>query len=113
MLDAANDIVISADIWPNGLPAAQNNGGSVLMKGNINLVTCTQMLHGQKMISSVGVGEEKQPDKNRPSVILRRAEGELLWDLAKRCGTTVSAICQVNGLTDEPDSGKMLLIPVL
>lgn len=112
-LNADNDSVISADIWPNGLPAAQNNGGSVLMKGNINLVTCTQMLHGQKMISSVGLGEEKQPDKNRPSVILRRAEGELLWDLAKRCGTTVSAICQVNGLTDEPDSGKMLLIPVL
>ena len=113
ILEAANDSVVSVDICPNGFPAAQNNGGNVSMKGNVNLITCTESLHGQKMISSVEVGEEKQPDKNRPSVILRRTEGELLWDLAKRCGTTVSAICQVNGLTDEPDPGKMLLIPVL
>ena len=83
------------------------------MKGNINLTTRTETLHGQKMILAVEIGEERQPDKNRPSVILRRAEGELLWDLAKRCGTTVSAICQINGLNDEPDPGKMLLIPVL
>lgn len=113
MLDAANDSVLSVDMCPNGFPTAQNNGGSVSMKGNINLTTRTETLHGQKMILAVEIGEERQPDKNRPSVILRRAEGELLWDLAKRCGTTVSAICQINGLNDEPDPGKMLLIPVL
>ena len=112
-LNAANDSAVSTCICPNGFPTAQGNSGSISVKGSIDLKTYTESLVNQKMISAVEIGEEKRPDKNRPSVILRRVEGETLWDMAKCCGTTVRAICQVNGLNDEPDPGKMLLIPVL
>ena len=49
----------------------------------------------------------------RPGVILRRADGESLWDMAKSCGSTEVAIRQANGLTEEPEPGRMLLIPVI
>jgi LysM repeat protein len=44
---------------------------------------------------------------------LQRAEGDSLWDLAKKNGSTMSAIMQANALTTEPVPGQMLLIPVV
>ena len=110
---AADDSAVSVDMCINGFPTAQVSGGSVAMKGNLSLKNRAESLRGQKMISALELGEAKCPDKNRPSVILRRSEGETLWDLAKSCCTTVCAICQANGLNDEPDPNRMLLIPVL
>ena len=37
---------------------------------------------------------------------------ESLWDIAKKCGSTVAAIRSVNKLQEEPKPGQMLLIPV-
>lgn len=66
---------------------------------------------GIPMVTGLTV-EEGQPDGQRPSLILRRA-GELsLWELAKKCGSTVEAIRSANGLEDDPESDRMLLIPV-
>lgn len=64
------------------------------------------------MITAITVGERKQHDKVRPSLILRRMDMESLWDLAKDSGSTVSAIRKANQLTEEPTPGQMLLIPV-
>lgn len=110
---AADDSALSVEMCINGFPTAQLSGGSIVMKGNLSLKNRAETLCGQKMISALELGDVKCPDKNRPSVILRRSEGELLWDLAKSCGTTVCAICRANGLNDEPDPDRMLLIPVL
>lgn len=41
-------------------------------------------------------------------------EGEDLWELAKRCRTSVEAIAQENGLTsDRTEAGGMLMIPLI
>ena len=52
------------------------------------------------------------PDPQRPSLVLRRAGGESLWDMAKKSGSTVAAIRSANKLTEEPKPGQILLIPV-
>ena len=64
-------------------------------------------------VSALTLGEHVQPDPGRPSLILRRAGTDTLWDLARRSGSTVEAICMANGLEGEPEPGRMLLIPVL
>ena len=67
---------------------------------------------GIPMVTGIGLEENVHADENRPSLILRRA-GELsLWELAKKCGSTVEAIRAANDLDGEPESQRMLLIPV-
>ena len=38
---------------------------------------------------------------------------ESLWDIAKVCGSTVSAIQRLNKLEREPEDNRLLLIPVI
>ena len=97
---------------PMGQPVAVAGGGGVTLKGNMTLTMETGSDRGLTVLAGMNVGEARQPDQNRPSLILRRAEGERLWDLAKCCGTTVEAIRQANQLQTEPVEGQMLLIPV-
>ncbi len=64
------------------------------------------------MITDIHTGEKKEADPDRPSLVIRRAGECSLWELAKRCGTTVSTIQKVNQLTGEPEKDTMLLIPI-
>lgn len=64
------------------------------------------------MIKEVSVGEQRQPNENRPTLTLRRMDADSLWELAKSCGSTVDAIQRANALTQEPEKGRMLLIPI-
>lgn len=64
------------------------------------------------MISGLTVGETRQPDPDRPSLILRRMDTDSLWELAKATGSTMAAIRKANALTQDPEQGQMLLIPV-
>ena len=67
-----------------------------------------------QMVTSMKLGQERKPDPDQPGVIIRRkGKGERLWDLAKRCGSTVSAIEKINQLETEPEDDRLLLIPVL
>lgn len=54
--------------------------------------------------------EERGP---RPSIVLRVLEdGERLWDVAKRYGTTIGDIVKANELeSEQPGGGTLLLIP--
>ena len=56
---------------------------------------------------------EAPAGKARPSLILRRAGGDSLWDIAKACGSTEAAICQANDLGGEPAPDRILLIPLV
>jgi hypothetical protein len=89
----------------------QGTGGRVW--GDMNVTATTVAGQGIPMVTGLTLGDEAEPDPMRPSLILRRAGQEPLWELAKRCGSTVDAICDANDLTGEPESGRMLLIPVL
>ena len=64
------------------------------------------------MVTDVALGQQKQPDPGRPSLILRRAGDRSLWELAKTSGSTMEAIRQANGITDQPKPDQILLIPV-
>ena len=63
-------------------------------------------------VTAMEIGEQQTPDPNRPSVILRRAGENSLWELAKKTGSTVSAIQEANHLTQEPLDDRILLIPI-
>lgn len=97
---------------PVGRPQVTAAGGGMQAKGDLMLELRTVADKGFPMVSEVEVGEPVQPDPGRPSLILRRAGEEPLWELAKRCGSTMSAIRQANHFQEEPDVGQMLLIPV-
>ncbi len=64
------------------------------------------------VISELELGQMREKDPNRPSLIIRKAGQDGLWNLAKRCGTTVAAIQEANKLTQEPEEEMLLLIPV-
>ena len=65
------------------------------------------------MVTGLELGEEKSLDPSRPSFVLKRLPTGGLWELAKASGSTMEAIRHANGLTTDPEQGKMLLIPVI
>lgn len=65
------------------------------------------------MVTDVSLGQQKQPDPGRPSLILRPAGEHSLWELAKANGSTMEAIRRANSLTGELMPEQMLLIPVI
>ncbi len=66
------------------------------------------------MVTGIRAGERREADPERPSVIIRsRGPEETLWDIAKYCGSTVSAIQRLNKLEAEPEENRLLLIPVI
>ncbi len=66
------------------------------------------------MVAGIRASERREPDPDRPSIIVRsRKPEETLWDIAKYCGSTVSAIQRLNKLEQEPEENRLLLIPVI
>jgi hypothetical protein len=79
-----------------------------------NIHVEAEILKQQKFTTVVGIniGETKRSKGNRPSIILKRGGEQRLWDIAKHCNSTVQAIKDANGLTDETVADRLLLIPV-
>ena len=86
--------------------------GRILMKAELPVELTATTEQTIPMVTGVELGQQKQPDPNRPSLILRRAGDTGLWDMAKAAGSTMEAIRRANGLSGEPVPGQMLLIPV-
>lgn len=97
----------------SGIPQGIIGGGDVSLRSNLLADMVTTSQQGIPMIAGLELGDLTEPDPNRPSVILRKAGNESLWDIAKRCGSTVSAISAANGLQSQPDNNQILLIPIL
>lgn len=64
------------------------------------------------MISEIEVCEKLPQESERPSLILRRAGNESLWELAKSYGSTVEDIQNANSLEQDAPDGRLLLIPI-
>ena len=111
-MPASRDSAVTALVRSTGRPQASFGGSNIQLRGDFAIDTVTTAKQGITMVKSLELGEEKEKDPNRPSLILRRAGEEGLWEMAKSSGTTVDAICKANGIEGEPDSGKMLLIPI-
>ena len=95
-----------------GVPQVMPGNGNIGVRNEIPVRLFTTTSQGIPMVTGLNVGELKKADPNRPSLILRRAGEERLWDIAKKTGSTVEAICRANGLEAEPAPDRMLLIPV-
>lgn len=84
----------------------------LLLTSQVQMQLQTTAHQPMRMVTGLELGEEQEPDASRPSLILCRADGASLWQIAKRCGSTVAAISSANGLEGEPVGDRMLLIPV-
>ena len=91
----------------------QPGAGIVDIRGEVPVLVTTSAGRGLPMVSGIELGEKKEPDPMRPSLILRRAGTDRLWDIARENGSTMEMIRSANALTGEPEPGAMLLIPVL
>lgn len=100
--------------WLRGGTALRREGSGWTMAQNMDLRLDSQCTKPVSMVSGIRAGELREPDPDRPSVIIRsRKPEESLWDIAKYCGSTVSAIQRLNKLEQEPEENRLLLIPVI
>ena len=111
-LPADGETVIDGFISPDGPPQYTLRGEELELSAPLQLEAAVSARAAQTMLSGLDLGELRQPDPGRPSMILRRCDDSSLWNLAKACGSTVEAIQRANGLEKEPEHGQMLLIPV-
>ena len=111
-LDADEDASMEVAVQPSGKPQVTTGSGSASVRTDLLLNARTTSEQGLPMVAGVELGEFSEPDPNRPSLILRRADRDRLWDIAKQTGSTVEAIQKANNLQQEPVGGQILLIPV-
>lgn len=104
---------IAMDVAPVGRPLASIGDGSIRMQSETLVRADTVSDQGLPMVTGLEMGQLQEPDPMRPSVILRRMGDDDLWSMAKGSGSTVEAIRQANGFQEEPERGRMLLIPVM
>ena len=108
-----NSCDIFATAWPSGKPQILEGGSKADLRADILVETVTVENSGLQMVTCLELGEMKEPSPGRPSLILRKAGKDSLWEIAKHAGSSVDAIMKVNQLQTEPDSKQVLLIPVL
>lgn len=90
----------------------QSDAGGVTVTGGLPIRWTVSTWEQLPQVAGLELGEQTPPDPDAPSLILRRAGGDRLWDIAKKTGSTVAAIRQATGLEGEPTPEQMLLIPV-
>ena len=90
-----------------------NPGGNGLeAHAEVEVRTTTQSRRGLPMITGLELGPIREPDQMRPSLILCRPGGRDVWKMARDCGASPAAIRAANGIQDEPEDHKLILIPI-
>ncbi len=112
-IPAGEDTRLFSDLVSMEKPDMTPGGDETKLRWPMELTHTTMTGQGIPMVTGLEMGEEKTLDPSRPSLILKRQPSGGLWELAKASGSTMEAIRQANGLTAEPELGKMLLIPVI
>lgn len=105
------DVYVAAEL--NSKPQTSANGTTVVAKCELQLEITAIAKNGIPMVTGMELGDVAEPNPDRPCLILKRAETETLWEIAKETGSTVEAIRKANNIQDEPIPGQMLLIPVM
>ena len=106
------DSTLDSLAWVTGKVHANPGIDSANARVDIHMTTMTTGTWGLGMITALSVEDDAVLDPNRPSLILRRAGDGDLWQIAKRCRSTVDAIKTANSLENEPEAGRFLLIPI-
>ena len=103
---------MGVNILPTGKVSMQSDESGMTIETEVILETAVTGAKGLPMVTGLDVGQPIPKDPNRPSLVLRRATSEGLWNIAKAAGSCVEAIRKANDLQDEPEEGRMLLIPI-
>lgn len=109
---ADGDCRVDAVLQRIGSAQAAGSEGGVKVIAQAALSMDVTSNREMTMVTGLTTGEEQEPDPSRPSLILCRPEGDGLWNIAKRCNSTMEAIQKANGLQGEPEDDRILLIPV-
>ena len=112
-LDAGDGLSILAVPLTASEPQILMGTGDMKLRSEFPLQTTIETQAGLPMVTGLQPGEELSPQEDRPSLILRRAGEQDLWEIAKAAGSTIHAIQTANHLENEPVPGQMLLIPIL
>ena len=112
-LAASEDVNTDVSIAGADAPVVTVGSNGVSMLTDLSADMVTTAGQGLPMVVGLEMGEERMLDPNRPSLILRRAGTDSLWQLAKKTGSTVEAIQSANNLEGEAKPDQMLLIPIL
>ena len=91
-LSMDQDAVASSDVTAMGMPVTGLSSNGVSMQAQMQADTYITPGQGIPMVMGLDLGEAAQKDPNRPSLILRRAGENTVWDIAKQTGTTMEAI---------------------
>lgn len=106
----------NTDVFAIVRPATQAQavavGDTIRLTGDMPLSIQTQATQGIPMVTGMELMQPENQESQRPSLILRRAGNDDLWNIAKLTGSTVAAIKTANALESEPERDRMLLIPV-
>lgn len=111
----AENCRLEANVVPNGRLQWSVGGGNGTLRGSFTVMADSFAQEQIPVICQLEMGEERAPDPQRPSVIVRMADGDgSLWSLAKACGSTREAIRGANRLeSDYAAPERMLLVPIL
>lgn len=112
-MNADENTQVNAEVIPNGRAQGIIGNGSLTMRSETGLLMNAISDEGIPMVTGLEIEPEREADASRPSVILRRAGNDRLWDIAKSTGSTMAAIRNANALEAEPKADQILLIPVL
>lgn len=107
-LDSVQDVLVQ----PCGKPQATTGTEEMNLSSRYRMQIISTSRQGLPMVAALDVGELQEADPNRPALILCRSGAETLWNIAKRCGSTVAQIREANRLSEEPVDERMLLIPI-
>ena len=111
-LDTACDTIPFT--WLRGGTQVRREGGGCALTARMDVKLDSVCHNAINMVSAIRCAEQRKSDPERPSIIVRaRKSDETLWDIAKYCGSTVSAIQRLNKLESEPEENRLLLIPVI
>ena len=111
-LPVGDGCAVNAMVIGQGKIRTMETGEGISFSVPIQVHTQTTVNQGLKMITGLELGQVREPDPNRPSLILCRPGKENLWSLAKRCGSTVGAIQRANHIDEEFQENRILLIPI-
>lgn len=110
-LDADEEVRITGIPVPTE-PQVSMGGGQIQVKADFPTEILSTARQRIPMVSAARTGELLPKDPTRPTLILRRAGEDRLWDIAKSSGSTMDAIRRANKLQSEPTPQQMLLIPI-
>ena len=110
---ADENVQLDGELMLKGIPQGILGNGNITMKMEGTFLEKSHCAQSFPMVTGVTVLEAAKNNAQKPSLILRRAGGDRLWDIAKETGSTLDAIRRINRLEGEPEANQMLLIPVL